>query len=117
MAERSAAATMTRSGWLTDYIRPRYTPALVILSPPRCGSTAAPRAFWQHPAFRGYAHEPCDSKYHRDGGDAEIVQAIEKGVDITSIPGPATSGNGIIIKEMTFQAAGLLPELIAAATL
>ena len=119
MSERSrnAMAAMARSGWLADYIRPRYTPALIILSPPRCGSTAVARAFWQHPAFRRYAHEPCDSVYHRDGRSAEIVRAIEEGVDTASVPGPETSGNGIIIKEMTFQAADLLPELIAAATL
>jgi len=119
MAEHSpkATATMVRSGWLADHIRPVYSPVLVILSPPRCGSTAVSRAFWQHPAFRWYAHEPCDSVYHREGGAADVIQAIEEGVDTASIPGSATSGNGIIIKEMTFQADGLLPELVAAATL
>lgn len=119
MADRSpeATATVVRPGWLADYIRPRYVPSLVIISPPRSGSTAVARAFWQHPAFRWYAHEPCDSVYHRDGGSAEVVRAIAEGIDTTSVPGPETSGNGIIIKEMTFQAASLLPELIGAATL
>lgn len=110
-------ATMVRSGWLSGYIQPRFTPALVVLSPPRCGSTAVGRAFWQHPAFRWYAHEPCDSVYHRDGGPADVIQGIRAGVDIASVPGPEPAGDGIIIKEMTFQAAGLLPELFAAATL
>jgi Sulfotransferase domain len=114
---RNSTATLVRPGWLGSYLRPRYDPVLLILSPPRCGSTAVARAFWQHPAFRRYVHEPCDSVYHRDGGPAEVVRAVEDGVDTAVGGGPPPWGNGIIVKEMTFQAGGLLPEFLAAATL
>src|SRR5688572_11824723 len=57
--------------WLTD--RLRADPVLVILSPPRCGSTAVARSFWQHPLFRWYIHEPYDRVYHH-GGDRDSIQ-------------------------------------------
>ena len=41
--------------------RSRYSDVIVIVSPPRCRSTALARVFWEHPLVRYYAHEPFES--------------------------------------------------------
>lgn len=105
----------TRRRALPEMLRERFDPVLVILSPPRCGSTAVARSFWQHPAFRWYVHEPCDRLYHRGAERGSLAEAVDAALD-RRVFGPA-GGRGAVIKEMTFQAGGLLPELLWGATM
>ncbi|GAA2711063.1 hypothetical protein ACFY2R_18595 [Micromonospora olivasterospora] len=90
----------------------RFCPVLVILSPPRCGSTALARAFWRHPAFRWYVHEPYDRAYHRGAGPAAARAALAEPLEVGR-PG----ATGLVVKEMTFQAGAGLADLLRAATL
>jgi hypothetical protein len=96
---------------LADWVRDRFDPVLLILSPPRCGSTALARSFWQHPAFRWYVHEPYDRAYHRGEGAESVLAALSQPLTTTS------GARGIVLKEMTFQASGHLGELLGTTTL
>lgn len=101
-------------------LRARYEPVAVILSPPRSGSTVLARSLWQHHAFRYYLHEPFDRAYH-DGScrDGPVLSA-ETVLDRAGLGGHRErppGGPGIVVKEMTFQAAGQMSGLLRAATL
>lgn len=113
---RSSFAEPVGTGPARD-LRARFRPVLVIISPPRCGSTVLARSLWRHPRFGWYVHEPYDEAYHR-GGDLQSVREAMAG----AVPQPAAErdggpGPGVIVKEMTFQAGPLLPELLHAATM
>ncbi|GII79740.1 hypothetical protein Sru01_47220 [Sphaerisporangium rufum] len=112
---KSPAAPL-RAGSLADHLRRRYSPVLVILSPPRCGSTVVARSCWRHPLFRWYVHEPCDRLYHRGDDAGSVRAALSEALDAPDRPAGGT-GHGVVIKEMTFQARPLLAELAGAATL
>lgn len=65
----------------------------LVLSPPRCASTALCRALSRHPAVGPYIHEPFDRFWHHGRPLGEVERAlVEGGV-----------GPGALIKEMTFQ--------------
>jgi hypothetical protein len=99
-------------------LRAWFDPVLVILSPPRCASTAVARAFWQHPWFGWYLHEPFDRVYHDNADRAEVLRALADPLGLAPLREPTSSeGKGVIVKEMTFQPGALLPELLAASTL
>lgn len=105
-------------GWLAEHLQDRFDPVLLILSPPRCGSTALARSLWQHPLFRWYLHEPYDRVYHRGADWVAVEQAVSNPLDVAEVTGAGSLGaTGMIVKEMTFQPGQLLPELMAAATL
>jgi len=97
---------------LTTSVRSLFDPVLVVLSPPRSGSTALARAFWPHPAFRWYVHEPYDRFYHQNADARTVLEALRDPVEVGQ-PG----SNGLVVKEMTFQAGRYAGELVAAATL
>ena len=101
-------------------LRARFDPIVVILSPPRCGSTVLARSLWQHRSFRAYLHEPYDLAYYegRPPSPETILGCVLEGSSGRDQPGqdPAT-GCGLVLKEMTFQVAGRAAELIEAATL
>jgi hypothetical protein len=99
-------------GGLAREIRQRFDPALLIVSPPRSGSTALARAFWQHPAFRWYVHEPFDRVYHHGGGEESVLTAVRDPIDVGG-----HGVGGLIIKEMTFQVGSYAGELVALASL
>lgn len=91
----------------------RFDPVLVVISPPRCGSTVVSRSLWQHPQFRWYVHEPYDRFYHEHDDWQSVRIAISNALEETE----TSFGQGMVIKEMTFQVGSLLPELVRAATL
>ncbi|MFD9737223.1 hypothetical protein [Umezawaea sp. NPDC059074] len=97
---------------MTGLVDGGHDPVLVIVSPPRCGSTALARSFWRHDRFRWYCHEPFDLVYHAGAGLDSVRTALAKSLDDDS-PG----GTGLVVKEMTFQARGHLPDLMGLATL
>lgn len=81
------AAAAAFGAWLT-----RSRPYLV-LSPPRCASTAMSRALGRHPAIGPYIHEPFDRFWHHGQPLADVEQRLKAG-------GVAP---GALVKEMTFQ--------------
>ncbi len=62
-----------------------YDPVVVIISPPRCSSTAFSRIFWQHPAIRYYAHEPFEVTYYRNQGLDYVVEQLQHPLDLAAI--------------------------------
>ena len=105
-----------RSSRTDRHVRGGDDPILVILSPPRAASTALARAFWQHPRFRWYLHEPYDHTYHRRNGDAPAIDWSAGRIDLGELTGTAR-GSGLVVKEMTFQVGDRLDELLSLATL
>lgn len=101
------------NGFLKRELLPRFDPVAVILSPPRCGSTALACSLWQHPAFRWYLHEPCDWAYHIGSGPppGSVTDAL---IDRASFPTASAAGSGVVVKEMTFQAGDAIAEFQAA---
>lgn len=101
------------SGFLKRELLPRFDPVAVILSPPRCGSTALARSLWQHRAFRWYLHEPCDWAYHIGSGPppGSVAGAL---IDRAGFPAASATGTGVVVKEMTFQAGDAIGEFQAA---
>lgn len=100
--------------WLSNALRAHFDTVAVILSPPRCGSTALARSLWQHRAFCGYLHEPYDRAYH-DGRMPSAKEVLDSVLERAGAP--AGTGRGLVIKEMSFQVADRAAELIEAATL
>ncbi len=78
-------------------IRQSYRDIFLILSPPRCSSTAFARVFWEQPSVRDYVHEPFDVAYHRKSGLDQVLKAFDRLLEIRD------SGDSLVIKEMTFQ--------------
>jgi hypothetical protein len=97
---------------MTELVDGTREPVVVIVSPPRCGSTALARSFWRHDRFRWYCHEPFDLIYHSGGGIDSARTALAGSLDNGS-----PTGTGLVVKEMTFQAGGHLSELMGLATL
>lgn len=103
-------------GWLGRTLQSRFDPVVVVLSPPRCGSTALARSLWQHKAFRWYLHEPYDCVYHRGSGVTAVAEALEAVLDGAPNSPQHPQATGIVVKEMTFQVGDSVRELLDAAT-
>lgn len=80
-----------------DELAQAYDNIYIILSPPRCASTALARIFWEHEASRCYVHEPFDLCYHRQEPLARAIEALNDPLVIRP------TGRNLIIKGMTFQ--------------
>ncbi len=101
-----------------DAIRARHSAVYVIVSPPRCGSTAFARVFWEHPSVRYYSHEPFEVTYYRKEGLAEVAAKLAAPLDLAAI-NPATEGprgDRLVIKEMPYQVGDRFPLLAGFAT-
>ncbi|TDB87234.1 hypothetical protein E1264_15365 [Actinomadura sp. KC216] len=98
-----------------------YLNRVVLISPPRTGSTAVARLLWQHELITHHCHEPFEASYW-GGKGAESVDgclgnpmrvATGDRVRLADVP----RGSGLLIKEMSFQlAAGPFDELAGVAT-
>jgi hypothetical protein len=86
-----------------DNLRKQYDDVFIILSPPRCSSTALARVFWECPAVSFYCHEPFDIVYHRHAFDADALRTLEIPIDLKLIKKASCNSRGLLIKEMTFQ--------------
>lgn len=83
-------------------LRERHGSVHVIMAPPRTSSTALVRVFWRHPTIGYYNNEPFDRHYHHN----EDIRSVLDNMDAAEVPVPGPSaGSGLLIKEMTFQAA------------
>jgi hypothetical protein len=98
-------------------IRDGYDEVYVIVSPPRCSSTAFARVFWEEPSIGFYAHEPFEVTYYLEQGLDEVVEKLDNPLDIRSLKRRAgTSGNSLVIKEMPYQVGDRFAQLAALAT-
>ena len=105
-----------------ETIKQTYQDIVVIVSPPRCSSTALARVFWEHPLIDYYAHEPFESLYFLGKGldDAfgKILapMALEQ-LKFNSVDFSAESPKpGLVIKEMPYQVGPHFDMLLGLAT-
>jgi hypothetical protein len=84
-----------------------YKTRLVLVSPPRTGSTAVARLLWQHSLITHHCHEPFEACYWGDQGTDSVESClfnpmeIETGERVALAEVPA--GSGLLVKEMSFQ--------------
>jgi len=103
------------------YIREIYPQIIVIISPPRCSSTALARVFWEHPEVRYYAHEPFETTYYDGDGIETAIEKMASPLDLETrrikryVNGLA--GSALLIKEMPYQVGQHVEELLGLATL
>jgi len=88
-----------------DTLRQKYSQIFIIVSPPRCSSTALARVFWEHPVIRYYAHEPFESMYFLDHNLDTVIDLLLDPLDLKPLKSdPANCiGTGLVIKEMPYQ--------------
>lgn len=92
---------------LTNRLVNGYSTRLVLVSPPRTGSTPVARLLWQHSALTHHCHEPFEAGYWGGGGDdgstANLTTPMRiadgQRVPLAEVP----SGAGLLMKEMSFQ--------------
>jgi hypothetical protein len=94
-----------------------YRTRVVLVSPPRTGSTAVARLLWQHPMITHHCHEPFEACYWGNRG-ADSVQScllnpmeIDTGNRVSHADVP--QGSGLLIKEMSFQLSTTQFDLLA----
>ena len=77
----------------------------VIVSPPRCSSTAFARVFWEQPSIRYYAHEPFETTYYLDQDLDDVAARLDDAIDLQSVKKNITDiqSNSLVIKEMPYQ--------------
>ena len=96
----------------------KYEAVYVIVSPPRCSSTALARVFWEHPSVRYYSHEPFEVTYYWKQGVDQVAEKLKDPLDLRAInarPG-SVEGEALVIKEMPYQVGDRFPLLVAMAT-
>ncbi len=84
----------------------------LVIGPPRSASTALSRVIWNNPGIRYYSHEPYEATYFKGLDLAEAVAALNNPLDLTGVAGPKT-GDGVLVKEISFQIGEHLPHLLA----
>jgi hypothetical protein len=98
-----------------------YRNRVVLISPPRTGSTAVARLLWQHALITHHCHEPFEACYWGGQGSESVRASLDNPIDVATggrvrladVPG----GSGLLIKEMSFQlATGQFDELTGLAT-
>lgn len=82
-----------------------YEKIYFISSPPRCGSTAFARVFWEHPSVRYYSHEPFEVTYYNGQGLDAVHQLLSHPLDILPVKNGLTNegASALVIKEMPYQ--------------
>jgi hypothetical protein len=82
-----------------------YQDFFIIVSPPRCSSTAFSRVFWEQPSIRYYSHEPFEVTYFDDAPLSEVIEKLKQPLDLLPIKTfePTAEPTGLVIKEMPYQ--------------
>jgi len=98
--------------------RERHERIYVIVSPPRCSSTAFARVFWEQPSVRYYYHEPFETTYYMGQGLPEVIAKLDAPLDLTTIKHFSANADAheLVIKEMPYQVGDNFPLLAALAT-
>jgi hypothetical protein len=106
------------SSTLFDNVSRKHSDIYVIVSPPRCSSTAFARVFWEHPNVGYYSHEPFEILYYNGDNLANVAGKLERPLDLRTItPRPASGRNGsLVIKEMPYQVGDHFPLLVSLST-
>ncbi len=83
----------------------KYDGIYVIISPPRCSSTAFARVFWEQPAVGYYNHEPFETTYFMNKGLDDVVHRLNNPINLQTVKKHAggARGNSLVIKEMPYQ--------------
>jgi len=100
-----------------DKINDIYDEIFVIMSPPRCSSTAFSRVFWEQPTVRYYSHEPFEIVYYRDQRLTAVAEKLEQPLDLQGVKyhQNGSPGNSLVIKEMPYQVGRHFPVLASLA--
>ena len=96
--------------------RDRYDDVYVIVSPPRCSSTAFARLLWQQPTVRYYSHEPFEVLYFDGAVMGDVVAKLERPLDLATFQRDQQTGTALVVKEMPYQVGVDFPLLAATAT-
>ena len=97
-----------------EEIKEKYDQIYVIVSPPRCSSTAFARVFWELPSIRYYAHEPFEGTYFMGQELDAVLDNLRNPLDQREVkqnPG-FQSSNSLVIKEMPYQVGDNFPLLV-----
>ncbi len=96
-------------------IRNLYDDIFVIVSPPRCSSTAFARVFWEQPSIRYYAHEPFEGTYFLNQDLDHVLENLRHPLDLRDIKRFSFPGDGrsLVIKEMPYQVGEMFPLLVS----
>ena len=99
---RRAASTEGRA---LAGLEERHDDIVVIVSPPRCSSTAVARLLWEHPSVRYYCHEPFEVTYYEGRGLDAVSRKLAEPLDLTDLTSrrPDPESNSLVIKEMPYQ--------------
>ncbi len=95
----------------------RHQQIVVIISPPRCSSTAFARVFWEHPKVRYYSHEPFEVTYYDHKGLDAVASKLEAPLDLSATYKGPSDGDFLVIKEMPYQVGAAIDRLLDLATL
>lgn len=93
----------------------RYSEIYVVVSPPRCSSTAFARVFWEQPSVRYYCHEPFEVCYYMGKGLDAVAQMLEAPLDLEKLKSFQNGGEqqALVVKEMPYQVGHRFPLLAA----
>ena len=96
-------------------IKKEYEDIYVIMSPPRCSSTAFARVFWEQPSIRYYCHEPFEGLYFMGKGLDYAIDNIRNPLDLGDIKSYSRGelGRSLVIKEMPYQVGEFFSSLIS----
>ena len=96
----------------------RHGDVFVVVSPPRCSSTAVARLLWEHPAVRYYCHEPFEVTYYQGEGLDSVARKLAAPLDLAALTShpPAEGADALVIKEMPYQVGERFAVLAALAT-
>jgi hypothetical protein len=95
-----------------------YSDVYVVLSPPRCVSTAFSRSFWEQPSVGYYSHEPFETTYFLNDGLNVVFNKLMDPLDVRPLKKSTAqpTGNAIVVKEMPYQVGDNFPLLLEMAT-
>lgn len=112
---QSTVSPSVRFPALARDLKERHETIVVAVSPPRASSTAFARGLWANPGIAHYAHEPNEATYFAKPNGISCADALRSPMALEALTGTKT-GNGLLIKEITFQAGQDFAELAALAT-
>ena len=96
----------------------RHARVYLLISPPRCCSTAFARVFWQQPSIGFYGHEPFEASFYTKRSTAKGREKLSNPLDLTDLKTykKEETGSDLLLKDMSFQAARAFPFLAALST-
>lgn len=106
VADTEAGPWLTRARRLVEQC---FGDRLVILSPPRSGSTPVARMLWQSSVFSDgcHCHEPFEARYWGGDGDASVWRAVQRPMQLASgqrVDAQTLQGRpALVLKDMCFQ--------------